>query len=226
MQHTSPSPETLRAAWHKIGDEPDARHLFDAAGFVPDEVAQFYEALRATPELRSAFQQGVQRPADRQPLSTPAREQDEQSKGRFRLVELWLEDFKNLQDYTIRFDPTQGLGVLLGWNGTGKSNLFEALVIVFRDLHDWWEKNRWPDKPMNGFRLTYEIEERFVEVTWRPELMRRPELKRSPIEQNGNIALKPIKREELPLPRFVFGYYSGPTNRLAEHFLPMKQDSL
>ena len=32
-----------------------------------------------------------------------------------------------------------------------------------------------------------------------------------------------IDRTDLPLPRFVFGYYSGPTNRLAEHFLPMKQ---
>ena len=33
-----------------------------------------------------------------------------------------------------------------------------------------------------------------------------------------------ITRDRLPLPRFIFGYYSGPTNRLAEHFLPMKQD--
>jgi len=58
-----------------------------------------------------------------------------------------------------RFSPAHGLDVILGWNGTGKSNLFESLVIIFRDLHVWSEKNRWPDNPMNGFRLCYEIYE-------------------------------------------------------------------
>ena len=38
-----------------------------------------------------------------------------------------------------------------------------------------------------------------------------------------DLKLEIIKRPQLPLPRFVFGYYSGPTNRLCEHFLPMKQ---
>ena len=55
--------------------------------------------------------------------------------------------------------------------------------------------------------------------------MKRPEVKRGPISRQTATQpkLEPIKRERLPLPRFVFGYYSGPTNRLAEHFLPMKQ---
>jgi predicted ATPase len=56
--------------------------------------------------------------------------------------------------------------------------------------------------------------------------MKRPELKRGPIPPKAatKAESQPIKREQLPLPRFVFGYYSGPTNRLAEHFLPMNQD--
>src|SRR5258708_35258879 len=86
-------------------------------------------------------------------------------RGRFRLVELWLEDFKNLKDYTVLFNPSQGLDVILGWNGTCKSNLFESLVIIFRDLHEWWEKNRCPEKPMNGFRITYEMDKHIVEFT-------------------------------------------------------------
>jgi hypothetical protein len=78
---------------------------------------------------------------------------------------------------------------------------------------------------MNGFRLSYEMDEHGVEVTWRPGQMRRPELKRGLITHTLTTSqtLEYIRREQLPLPRFVFAYYSGPTNRLAEHFLPMKQ---
>ena len=221
------SPESLTVAWENLDRTVDARRLFDEAGFGPDNVVQFYEALRATPDVRIAFQNAargsdqVRRPARQAPTK-----RHEQPSGRFRLIALWLEDFKNLKDYTVRFNPSQGLDVILGWNGTGKSNLFESLVIIFRDLHEWWEKNRWPDKPMNGFRLSYEMDEQIVEITWRPEQMKRPELRRGTISQTtaSEAESAAIKREQLPLPRFVFGYYSGPTNRLAEHFLPMKQD--
>lgn len=222
---TSPSPESLRVAWRTIGDQTDARRLFDAGGFAASQVIQFYEALRATPEIRTAFEDAAQQGGEsHQPLG---QDQEEQKKvtGRFRLVELWLENFKNLVNYTVSFDPSQGLDVLLGWNGTGKSNIFEALVIIFRDLHSWVEKNHWPKKPMKAFRLSYEMDEQAVEVTWHPGQTRRPELKKGPIARNATdrAPLESIKREQLPLPRFVFGYYSGPTNRLAEHFLPMKQ---
>ena len=224
MQEQLPSSELLSVAWKRIGQKADALRLFDQAGFGPDQVVQFYETLRATPEVRVAFQ-AAQRHRHTGKPTKRSKDTHSEPKGRFRLVELWLEDFKNLQDYTIRFDPGHGLDIVLGWNGTGKSNLFEALVIIFRDLHDWWEKNRWPDNPMNGFQLSYEIDEHLVEVTWRPDVTKRPELRRGLITRNakGKVKLASIKRTQLPLPRFVFGYYSGPTNRLAEHFLPMKQ---
>lgn len=181
--------------------------------------------MRATPEVRGAFQEVAQRDRQPQKPTKPPKERFSEPKGRFRLVELWLEDFKNLKDYTIRFDPAHGLNIILGWNGTGKSNLFEALVIIFRDLYEWWEKNRWPDKPMNGFHVCYEIDEHTLEVTWRPDQMKRPELKKGPIATTAKnkIKLMSIKRDQLLLPRSVFGYYSGPTNRLAEHFMSMKQ---
>ena len=220
------SPESLRVAWRKTGRKTDARVLFDEAGFGPDQVGLFYEVLRGTPEVQAAFQEAALGSEQRKKRIKHAKEEDEQPRGSFRLVEVWLEDFKNLKDYTVRFNPTEGVDVVLGWNGTGKSNLFEALVIIFRDLHGWLEKDRWrPDAPMHGFRLSYEMDEHIVQVVWRPMQMKRPELKRGPIARktNGGSRLEPIKRDQLPLPRFVFGYYSGPTNRLAEHFLPMKQ---
>ena len=226
MSQTVPTSEVLRAAWQKIGQKPDAHMLFRAAGFSPEQVVEFYELLRETPEVREIFQKvsnsGSKTFLARPPVST----QTKGSKTHFRLVALWLEDFKNLKKYDIRFDPKQGLDIILGWNGTGKSNLFEALVIIFRDLHYWWEKNKWPAEPMAAYKIAYEIEDHLLEVTWNPAKMKRPKARRSRIggRKSAENVFEVVKRKELPLPRFVFGYYSGPTNRLAEHFLPMKRD--
>ncbi|MBS9388647.1 MAG: restriction endonuclease subunit S [Dolichospermum sp. WA123] len=226
MKKPSDYSEALSSAFAEIGRKPDARQLFDQAGFKAEEVVQFYETLRATPEVRAAFKERVgESPQQQNSLVDSTTEKNGLTNGRFRLVELWLEDFKNLTDYTIRFDPSHSIDIVLGWNGTGKSNLFEALVIIFRDLHEWKERNRWTEKPMKGYRLCYQIDEHTVEVSWHQGEMKRPNLKMGILQEATKESdnLKSINRGKLPLPRFVFGYYSGPTNRLAEHFLPMKQ---
>jgi predicted ATPase len=217
--------EALRTAFEALGSRADARQLFEQAGFDPADAVQFYETLRAIPEVRDAFRKSVQeRPPQKQ--SAAIKDKFLSENGHFRLVELWLEEFKNLADYTVRFDSSHSIDIVLGWNGTGKSNLFEALVIIFRDLHRWSEKNQWTQKPMKGYRLRYEINGGTVEVAWKPEEMKRPKLRMETPQEDERepVKLETITRTELPLPRFIFGYYSGPTNRLAEHFLPMKQD--
>jgi type I restriction enzyme S subunit len=215
----------LRSAFVEIGRKADARQLFDQAGFNKDDVVQFYEALRATPEVRFAFEERVEELPQQQTLISESTDNKIITNGFFRLVELWLEDFKNLSDYTVRFDSSHSIDIVLGWNGTGKSNLFEALVIIFRDLHEWVERNRWTEKLMKGYRLSYQINQHIVEVSWLPGEMKRPNLKMGilPEGMKEPYKLESISRGKLPLPRFVFGYYSGPTNRLADHFLPMKQ---
>ncbi|HSZ56460.1 MAG TPA: restriction endonuclease subunit S, partial [Tepidisphaeraceae bacterium] len=211
-----PSADTLQATWRKIGKKRDAKRLFVTAGFSSEQVVAFYELLRSDSQIREAFELPQKRKRRRVPthIVNARRLRTETIKpGRFRLVLLWLENFKNLKDYEVRFGPGHGFDVVLGWNGTGKSNLFEALVIIFRDLHYWWEKSRWPNEPMTGYRLQYEIEEYVVEVKWDPSRMRRPEVTKAavPTHNNSELEFKPINRQNLPLPRFVFGYYSGPT---------------
>lgn len=218
------APDALSVAFARIGKRADARRLFTEAGYTPENVAAFYETLRATPDVRTVFERDISRGRRTQLPARQTRSETPPS-GRFRLAALWLEDFRNLKNYTIRFDVGHGLDVVLGWNGTGKSNLFEALVIIFRDLNDWVERNRWPDEPLGAFRLSYEIEDQLVEIEWSPATMKRPALFASR-RTSGKDAFdekEPINRTDLILPRFVFAYYSGPTNRLAEHFLPMKQ---
>jgi predicted ATP-dependent endonuclease of OLD family len=53
-----------------------------------------------------------------------------------RLDYLKIHDFKNLIGFSVDFDETskEPVTVVLGRNGSGKSNLNEALVIIFRDL--------------------------------------------------------------------------------------------
>jgi predicted ATPase len=51
-----------------------------------------------------------------------------------RLDKLKIASFKNLRDFAVDFDEQSPTTVLVGRNGTGKSNLLEALTIIFRDL--------------------------------------------------------------------------------------------
>src|ERR1700733_7680567 len=51
-----------------------------------------------------------------------------------RVLELKLPKFKNLRNFSIEFNDQSSVAVLVGRNGTGKSNILEALTLIFRDL--------------------------------------------------------------------------------------------
>ena len=51
-----------------------------------------------------------------------------------RLERIYLPNFKNLRDFEIDFTLGSPTTVLVGRNATGKSNLIEAIVTIFRDL--------------------------------------------------------------------------------------------
>lgn len=51
-----------------------------------------------------------------------------------RLLEVYISDYKNLKDFSVRFDGTSFIDVFVGKNGTGKSNFFEALLEIFKHL--------------------------------------------------------------------------------------------
>lgn len=50
-----------------------------------------------------------------------------------------LGEYKNLKDFKLDFDGTSFIDVFVGKNGTGKSNLFEAIIEIFKHLfnHDY-----------------------------------------------------------------------------------------
>jgi predicted ATPase len=209
----------------RLGSKADSRTLFDAAGYEPEQVLEFYDTLqRSTVALSHFSRLSDERRGELFYRSLASTLESRASSHRFRLIRLWIDEFKNLRDYEVSFHPDYPIDIVLGWNGTGKSNLFESLVIIFRDLHTVRERSKAPETSF-GYKIEYEVEGRLVRVAWTPSATgsRRLSLTATPAGGPHNEYTR-VKREELPLPRFVFGYYSGPTNRLAEHFLPAQRD--
>ncbi|MFZ2411069.1 MAG: AAA family ATPase, partial [Candidatus Methanoperedens sp.] len=128
-----------------------------------------------------------------------------------RLDKLHITKFKNLVEFDIDFDQEQLTTVLIGENGTGKSNLLEALVLIFRNLH-------LGRKSEFGYKLDYICRGHIVHVEAYQENVSRHTL----ITVDGKgMGLKEFSdRWQEFLPKHVFAYYSGPSRRLEEHFDP------
>lgn len=128
-----------------------------------------------------------------------------------RLDKLHVDKFKNLVNFDIDFDQYQLTTVLIGENGTGKSNLLEALVLIFRNLH-------LGQKTEFGYKLDYICRGHNVHIDADPEAGVRHTL--ISVDEKA-IGLKEFSsRWQEFLPNHVFAYYSGPTRRMEEHFDP------
>ena len=129
-----------------------------------------------------------------------------------KLDKLWIEDFKNLKDFSLDFDEKSLVTVIIGWNGTGKSNLFEALVIIFRDLD---LKRITPF----AYKLEYIAYGNRVIIDNDPKRRARERLKKTFTPLILKLDGKNGDKEIQYLPSHVFGYYSGPSDRFKDHFI-------
>lgn len=149
-----------------------------------------------------------------------------------RLDYLKIHDFKNLVGFSVDFDETcnEPVTVVLGRNGSGKSNLNEALVIIFRDLL----KGK-PTKEL-GYDLRYTLRNGTVGVrVWNPATARDGSGESAPLlftsKEGDPITAfsftiteageeRRLNKEKIPdyLPKYVVSYYSGTSNRLQRHF--------
>ena len=131
-----------------------------------------------------------------------------------RIDTLTVGRFKNLQDFRVDFDEKSPYTVLVGENGSGKSNLIEALTLIFRALD--------LDEPAPfAYELSYKC--RGSEVTIRAEEARTPRFwaKATGVDEEApELSKKRFMQEDEAgrpkyRPAFVFGYYSGPSDRLS-----------
>jgi predicted ATPase len=127
-----------------------------------------------------------------------------------RLDKLTIHNFKNLQDFSIDFDEESLTTVLVGQNGTGKSNLLEALVMIFRDLD-------LHSPPPFAYRLSYLCRGRAIEIDADPTRTR--DVVKITVDKEPITYTRFVRQAERQcLPHNVFGYYSGVNDRLESHF--------
>jgi predicted ATPase len=111
-----------------------------------------------------------------------------------RLKEVYISDYKNLKEFRLSFESESFLDVFVGKNGTGKSNLFEALIEIFRHLFEF-DKGSSADIHFD-YSIGYEIEGKETQIEW----------------QAGALKIDGKSRKKMgqtPLPDNVLVYYSG-----------------
>ena len=128
-----------------------------------------------------------------------------------RLKSLHLPSFKNLRNFSIDFSPSLTT-VLVGQNGAGKSNVLEAIIVIFRDLD-------LGSPPSIAYELSYECAGALIEINADP-LRGNKAIEISVDGQRWASERFARKAGGEYLPGFVFGYYSGPSNRMQQHFDP------
>lgn len=149
--------------------------------------------------------------------------------------------FKNLENVTVDFDQEHLMTVVVGRNGSGKSNVLEALVAIFRNL-DLGEA------PPFSYHLVYRLgqaseedhpSDRWLEVSIDADPSRGTLAKQYEVavvdlleSQPSDLLSQNLESESIPfskvkrdkdghapyLPKYVFAYYSGPSDRLEKYF--------
>lgn len=161
-----------------------------------------------------------------------------------RLDSFWIGDYKNLKGVTVDFDQEQWVTVVIGWNGTGKSNVLEALATLFRDLVMGENLSGEKNRPTFPYKLRYECRGKWIYIDADPRrdkdvysirVSDQVEKTKSPTKPVGldlveHAKIDPekdgeqvsitqfLKHQDDYLPRYVFGYYSGTSDRLQEVF--------
>ncbi|NLD91290.1 MAG: AAA family ATPase [Fibrobacter sp.] len=143
--------------------------------------------------------------------------------------------FKNLENVVVDFDENNLMTVIVGRNGSGKSNVLEALVSIFRNL-DLGEE------PPFSYKIKYKLGEesntQWITIDADPARgtltkqytvnVSNHKEKESKGYKEETVAISKIKRDSNGLasllPNYLFAYYSGPSDRLEKYFRKHRTD--
>ena len=113
-----------------------------------------------------------------------------------KIKSLYIDGYKNLHNVEFFFEEGSTVNAIIGNNGSGKSNVLEALTIIFAAKYNY--------EPVSfTFDIIYAINDSEYRIS----------------NREGDIFLKgnkPVAKKDFPkcLPRGLFLYYCGETDRL------------
>lgn len=115
-----------------------------------------------------------------------------------KLKKLYIKDFRNIDELNLNFENTEKLAILIGNNGTGKSNILECISAIFSYLY--YER-----KIKFKFEIQYEINNDIIKIHKDKRLII--------YKNNENIPKSKLFSDNL-LPSRVIALYSGEEERL------------
>lgn len=121
-----------------------------------------------------------------------------------QLKKLWIKDYKNLKDFSLDFEKGNNLSILIGNNGSGKSNVLEAISGIFAEAY-----RNVSDLLETDYTLEYIIDEQDFKIE-------KKNGKRKVYNNDYPVTVK--THEFYYLPSNVIAIYSGEDLRLWENF--------
>lgn len=133
-----------------------------------------------------------------------------------RIKRLEIPSFKNLKN--LKLQPENDVAqVLIGQNATGKSNLLEALVAIFRhlDLNESQPFDYLLEYECRGYNIIVQSDTKKIRI----------DIKEPDVEQTKTLDLDTFSKQALEyLPAQVFAYYSGRNERLEKLFFDHQRE--
>ena len=132
----------------------------------------------------------------------------------FRLRELTISGYKNINNLDVSFKDQDGITVLIGNNGCGKSNIIEALSSIFAGLY-----NEKLHTPQFSFRIQYELLYHTIDIVYDKQeyviTVDDYQMSKASLE----------KDKDIYLPKNIIACYSGEYLRLFDLFFKPYYDN-
>jgi predicted ATPase len=110
-----------------------------------------------------------------------------------RLKSVFISEYKNLKDFSLSFEGDSFIDIFVGKNGSGKSNLLEALIEIFQHIISF-DSDR--SELFFNYTINYKLGDSEVEIRWHDEVL----------SIDGKIR-KTVGNT--PIPENILVYYSG-----------------
>lgn len=123
-----------------------------------------------------------------------------------KLKKLHIENYKNLKEFDLDFENDNGLSIIVGNNGSGKSNILEAISGIFCE---WYGKVKYTF-PCD-YSISYEIDNHQIKLFKKENKLTRQ-------IDYIDYSVKNPNNDPIFLPSNVIALYSGEDMRLWEKF--------